>query len=144
MGSGASFMPDDWAASPPSVMDIVAGYFPETKPKGALRLRPCLVTRVLQNIETGEFACELAFGTKNLKVWSRTGLDVIVQNTSDLDEMGLAVATRFVLDAKLREILPWQHANFGCWTGRKSPRIGTLPLAYQKDYAFAMMKQLGA
>lgn len=133
----------EWLASPPSLMDIVTAYFPETKPKGELRLRPCLVTRVLQNTETGQFACELAFGTKNLKHILRANVDVIVQNTSDLNEMGLAVATRFDLDLDKRAILPWDAIYFGCWIGKESPRLSALLEHYQKDYAFKIMKRMG-
>lgn len=85
----------NWQLSPPSVMDIVAAYFPESNPKGALRLRPCLVLRVWQNVQEMQFACEVAYGTKNLKTWSRLHKDVIIQNFNDLDFCGLPVATRF-------------------------------------------------
>jgi len=123
-------------------MDIVSAYFPETKPKGALRLRPCLVIRVYHNPEDGLFMCELAFGTKNLKTWSRIGQDVIIQNNNDLNECGLAVATRFDMDPANRVPLPWNNLFFGCWTGNATPRIGSLPTDYQKDVAFILMKQI--
>lgn len=123
-------------------MDVVAAYFPETNPKGALRLRPCVVVKVLQNVEAGLFACELAFGTKNLKTWSRFDQDVIIQNSVDLDACGLAVATRFDMDPNNRATLPWTDEYFGCWSGRSSPKIGTLPTEYQKDVAFILMKQI--
>jgi hypothetical protein len=132
----------DWEQSPPSVMDIVAAYFPESNPKGALRLRPCLVLRVLQNVQEGLFACEVAFGTKNLKTWSRLDKDIIIQNSNDLDLCGLPVATRFDMDPSNRVALPRTPEFYGCWSGRRSPRIGSLPTDYQKDVAFILMKQI--
>lgn len=130
----------DWLASPPSVMDVVTCLYPETKPKGELKLRPCLVTGVHRNRTTGQFVCQIAYGTKTLKAWSREGQDVIIQNTTHLDEIGLPVATRFALDD--RASLIWGEPPFGCWTGFKSPRIGALTEAYQKEYAYCMMKRL--
>ena len=132
----------DWVTSPPSVMDIVAGFYPETKPKGELRLRPCLVTAVYKNTESGEFACEVAYGTKTLKTWSSMGKDLVIQNTSDLDELGLPVATRFVLAIDQRATLVWGPESFGCWKNHRSPRIGTLNADYQREYAYCMLKLL--
>lgn len=131
-----------WLTRPPSAFDIVTGYFPETSPgaKGP-KLRPLLVTRVLRHRTTGDIACEVAYGTSNLKIATRQLDDIIVQNISDLDAMGLPQATRFVLSLKARVVLPWSDAHFGCWTGCRTPRIGTLLTDYQKDYAFAMMRQ---
>jgi hypothetical protein len=125
-------------------MDIVAAYYPETKPQGALRLRPCLVTAVYIDEDTSEYLCDVAYGTKTLKQWARMGHDVIIQNTSDLDSMGLAVATRFNLDLAYRVRLVWGDRDFGCWTGRTTPRIGTLTEHYQRDYAFCMMRLMSA
>jgi hypothetical protein len=124
-------------------MDVVTAFFPESNPKGVLRLRPCLVTRVLQNSETGQFACEVAFGTKNLKLTQRQGVDLIIQNSSDITGMGLSVATRFDLDPEKRAILLWNDEYFGCWTGKSSPKLCSLPLEYQKEFAFLIMRRMG-
>ena len=124
-------------------MDVVTAYFPESNPKGAVKLRPCLVTKVLQNSETGEYACEVAFGTKNLKLIQRQGLDLIIQNSTDLSAMGLSVATRFDLDPETRAILLWNPAFFGCWTGKTTPKLCSLPLEYQKEFAFLTMRRMG-
>lgn len=70
-----------WIANPPSQFDIVACYFPETKPKAELKLRPCLVENVYQSKKTGLYAVDVAFGTKNLKTSARNGLDVIIHNS---------------------------------------------------------------
>ena len=137
MGTDKSSTPS-WLGTPPSTFDIVTGYFPEISPASAgPKLRPLLVTRVLTNRVTGDFACEVAYGTSSLKIATRQLDDVIVQNINDLDEMGLAQATRFVVDPKQRVILPWKTDHFGCWTGKRTPRIGTLLTTYQKDVAFA-------
>lgn len=144
MGSDKSSEPE-WLLNPPSMFDIVTGYFPETKPKGGvIKLRPMLVTRVLRHRSTGDWACEVAYGTSVLKTWLRMNDDIIIQNSSDLDSMGLAQATRFVLDPAMRATLPWSEAHFGCWSNHKCPKLGTLTVEYQKDYAFAMMRFLGS
>jgi hypothetical protein len=131
-----------WETTPPSMMDIVTALYPESKPKGELRLRPCLVTATYQDEETSLYLVEIAYGTKNLKAWARNGQDLIVQNSTDLDEMGLPVATRFVLDQRV--VLRWSGEVFGCWDGKKTPKIGALTEDYQKEYAYCMMKILGA
>lgn len=127
-----------WVAQQPSAFDIVAAYFPESQPKGELTLRPCLVLDVLRNKKTGAIACRVAYGTKNLKFLQRKHLDIIIQNAADLDAMGLAVATRFNLDANTLADLPWPPEFFGCWSGREHPRIGTLLETYARDYAYIM------
>ncbi|MDQ0423388.1 hypothetical protein J2045_004440 [Peteryoungia aggregata LMG 23059] len=128
----------DWASQPPSAFDIVTAYFPETNPKGELRLRPCLILDVLQDEETAEYGCRISFGTKNLKILQRQSIDIIVQNSLHLDEMGLPYATRFDLDAKNIVVLPWSSEFFGCWRGFPSPRIGFLLETYRRDYAYIM------
>lgn len=143
MGSDKSSTPS-WLASPPSTFDVVTGYFPETKPnEGGPKLRPLLVTKVLRNRKSGDFACEVAYGTSNLKVGQKLLDDVIIQNMGDLNAIGLLQATRFVLNPMQRVILPWTTQHFGCWSGYTSPRLGTLTTDYQKDFAFAMMRWAG-
>ena len=133
-----------WVLSPPSVFDIVAGYYPESKPRADTPAnRPCLVTKVFQDDETGRYACEIAYGTKTLNAVARGDKDLIIQNYSHLDEMGLPVATRFNLDLNKRVVLEWNESNFKPWSGYKTPRIGQLTLHYQKDYAWMMGKRGG-
>lgn len=133
-----------WANSPPNLFDIVTGYYPESKPKaGTPAHRPCLVTAVYQNSETGEYACEVTFGTKSLKVHKRQDKDIIIQNLSDLNAIGLPMATRFDLDYENRVVFEWKPPNFEPWTGYTTPRIGSLTLEYQKDYAWLMAKRGG-
>lgn len=129
----------DWINQQPSAFDIVAGYFPESKPKGDLRLRPCLVLNVLKGTSSGSIACKVAFGTKNLKIVQRKNRDLIIQNSTHLNEIGLPLATRFDLDERNLVILPWTEEFFGCWTGYKHPKIGALLEVYIKDYAYCMM-----
>jgi len=130
--------PPKWIAQRPSAFDIVAAYYPESEPKGALALRPCLVLDVLQGKTTGNIACRVAYGTKNLKFSLRKHLDIIVQNSTHIDEMGLAMATRFVLDPEDIIDLPWTTEFFECWEGLSHPKIGTLMETYMRDYAYCM------
>ena len=131
-----------WAVSPPNLFDIVVGFYPESQPKaGTPAHRPCLVTAVYADEAKAVFACEIAFGTKRLKTLSRGDIDLIIQNSTDLDEMGLAVATRFDLDSATRVVLEWNDTNFKPWTGYNTPKIGALTLPYQKDYVWLMAKR---
>ena len=133
-----------WTLSPPNLFDIVTGYYPESKPKaGTPAHRPCLVTAVYQDEQTGAYACEVAFGTKTLKTHQRGDLDLIIQNSSDIDAVGLPMATRFDLDKENRVVLEWSDTNFKPWRGYSSPRLGGLTLDYQKDYAWLMAKRGG-
>lgn len=133
-----------WVAQRPSAFDIVAGYFPETKPKGELRLRPCLILDVLQGKESEKIACRIAYGTKNLRLFQRRHLDLIIQNAADLEELRLPVATRFVLDPDQIEIMPWTERFFGCWSGYEHPKISALSEKYAKEYAYIMMQRRGS
>ena len=136
--SATTSHPPAWVSQTPAAYDIVTAYFPETKPRpGSKRLRPCLVTQVLRNQDTGELACVLAFGTKHLKIMARQHLDIIVQNSSDIPRFGLGMATRFDLDSRVS--LPWTSQFFGCWTGFATPIIGRLTEPYIRDYAFKML-----
>ena len=129
-----SRMPADWTSKPPSAHDIVATYFPEKKPKGAVRLRPCLVLDVYEAESDApggisEYAVRLAFGTKNIKA-HRSSVDLIVQNIADLEAIGLPYPTRFDLDDEQIAFLAWNEKNFGCWSGFPSPVIGFLDDKY--------------
>lgn len=142
MASGKSSEPK-WTTSPPSLFDIVTGFYPESNPKGSgPALRPCLVTRVLRSRQSGKIACEIAYGTKNLKTWVRGNDDIIIQNSLHLDEIGLPFATRFNLDDNMRIILYWEPPHFDCWSGYSSPKIGHLTEEYQKEYAWIMMRRM--
>jgi hypothetical protein len=138
MASHSQSQPN-WVAQQPSAFDIVTGYYPEREPKGALRLRPCLVLDVLRGKNTGAIACRVAYGTKNLQFVQRKNLDLIIQNASDLNLIGLPLATRFNLDANNLVDLPWSQDFFGCWKGYSHPKIGALTEKYIKDYAYSMM-----
>lgn len=137
--ASASVQPSNWCHQPPSAFDIVTAYFPETKPKGELRLRPCLVLDVFESEDGGEYACRVAYGTKHIKFVQRKGLDLIIQNAADLDIFGLPYATRFALDADCSADLPWTPEFFGVWDGYPTPVISFLPEDYQKEYAYIMM-----
>jgi hypothetical protein len=131
-----------WTASPPGLFDIVASYFPEhTDPESpGLKLRPSLVVKVLRGKTSGRLYCNVAYGTKHLKITKREHLDLIVQNSTHIQQIGLARATRFDLDNIAIE-LPWTPDFFGCWAGHRSPVIGTLTQEYIKVYAYLMMRR---
>ena len=128
-----------WLTSKPSQFDIVTCYFPEGLPKPSLTLRPSLVLSVLQNVETKQYACEVAFGTKNLKLMTRQHLDLIIQNAEHLRQLRLYRATRFDLDNIVT--LPWDDEYFSCWGGHSSPVLSSLTEHYVKDYAYLMMRR---
>lgn len=129
-----------WQTSKPSRFDIVTCYYPEGDlKKPGLTLRPGLVLRVLQNEQTMQYACDVAFGTKNLKLTSRQHLDLIIQNAEHLRQLGLYRATRFDLDNVVT--LPWNEEFFGCWTNRGSPVLSSLTEDYLKEYAYLMLKR---
>jgi hypothetical protein len=67
---------------------------------------------------------------------------LIIQNVTDLTQIGLARATRFDLDTTIT--LPWTNEFFSCWTGYRTPRIGALTEAYIKEYAFLIMRRYSA
>jgi hypothetical protein len=94
---------------------------------------------VLEDKNTGQFACKVAFGTKVLKLMQRQHLDLIIQNAADLRILGLYRATRFDLDSTA--VLLWSEEFFGCWAGHNTPVIGTLTESYIKDFAYLMMRK---
>ena len=104
-----------------------------------MKLRPALVINVLRDRKTGAPACEVAYGTTTLKLMQRETVDLIIQNASDLNYIGLPRATRFDLDEVA--ILPWTDEFFGCWPGYDSPYIGTLTEDYLKNLAYLLMKR---
>jgi hypothetical protein len=93
-------------------------------------------------VETKQYACEVAFGTKNLKLMARQHLDLIIQNAEHLRQLGLYRATRFDLDNIIT--LPWDDEYFGCWGGHSSPVLSSLTELYVKEYAYLMMRRSSA
>src|SRR4051812_40805272 len=91
-----------WCSRPPRVGDVVTCLYPND-PKG--RLRPALVleTKVGSN---GGRAVRIAYGTSNLNKEKRGDIDLIIESQSDIDECGLAVATRF--DLETTAVIPWE------------------------------------
>jgi hypothetical protein len=129
-----------WTTAPPSAYDIVTAWYPEDGQEDpGPKLRPCLVLAVLQGKTSGNFACRIAFGTKELKIIKRGELDLIIQNAAHVQQMGLARATRFDLDCIAT--LLWDPKFFDCWHGYQSPVIGSLTEHYIREYAWIMMKR---
>jgi len=129
-----------WEKFPPSAFDVVTGYFPEKKPrKGGPMCRPLLVLTVRENKDRGLFACRVAYGTSNVKASSRRYSDLVIQNLSCMNQMGLKNPTRFVLHPKSNLIwLPWTEKYFCTWSGMSGPRIGSTPINVQKDAAWIL------
>lgn len=143
MASDASCKPN-WVGSPPAAHDIVTAWFPEKEPSpdGSLKLRPCLVLNVLKGRTSGNYSCLVAYGTSKLKIHQRQSLDLIIQNSRDLDTIGLPVATRFDLDEIAQ--LPWDPEFFESWSGYQSPIIGSLTEIYIKELAYILMSRMRA
>ncbi|MBM1814540.1 hypothetical protein JQX09_18205 [Sulfitobacter pseudonitzschiae] len=132
----------EWVKVPPQAYSIVTGYFPETKPKdGSPDCRPLLVTQVLQS-RSGATAVRVCYGTTKLKFPQKANIDLIVQNSSDLDGCGLLRPTRFVIDPSQQTVLLWGDKYFEPWSGSKHPRRGMLPLDLQKEFAWLMAQHL--
>lgn len=97
----------------------------------------------MQGKKTGNYAAEVYFGTKNLRKSATMGIDLIIMNNSDLDDLNLPVATRFDLAEKSCVLLPWSSQNFGCWHGFSTPILGSLNEGYRKELAYCRMNRLG-
>jgi hypothetical protein len=130
-----------WTLAQPSAYDIAACWYPqdEAQDKPGPDLRPALITQVLQGKATGQFACRVAYGTTILKIIKRKDLDLIIDQPSDLDQIGLPRPTRFDLDRVT--LLPWEPPFFGCWSGYRSPKLGSLTEKLQREYAWLMMRR---
>lgn len=132
--------PAEWFKRPPSALDLVTCYFPESQPEpGGPKLRPALILSVLRDRKTGMIGLRIAYGTTNLKLMQRSDRDLIIQNAEDLGIMGLPRATRFDLDELV--VLPWCPPHFECWEGYPSPKIGQLTEPYARDLAWLMLKR---
>lgn len=113
----------------------------EPEPDGSPKLRPALILNVFMDEETGQYYCEVAYGTTNLKFPQRGHLDLIVQNAADLRDIGLHRATRFDMDKENVVILPWSREFFDCWDGMDTPYIGSLTEEYLKILAWVLFKR---
>lgn len=134
--------PPDWLSRPPQAYSIITGFFPETKPKdGSPDCRPLLVTQVLQG-SAGSIALRVCYGTTKVLFPQKANEDLIIQNSSDLDECGLLRATRFVIDPRQQVPLLWSEDNFCLWSGCSHPRRGRLPEHLQREYAWLMAQHL--
>lgn len=109
----------------PRALDIVWCRFPlnEAMSKPGPKSRPALVRSVFLNRAHTWARVEVTYGTSNTKNDTRL-LDLIIQNATDLAEMGLPQATRFDLDRTV--ILPWSAEFFEPRAGYETPIIGHL------------------
>jgi hypothetical protein len=140
--ASTSGSPAVWTTSPPSAYDIVTAYYPEDGAEPGPKLRPTLCIAVLQGQTTGAYACKIIYGTKELKIIKRGAVDLIIQHTLHVKQLGLTRPTRFDLDCVAT--LPWNEDFFGCWPGYQSPVLGALTEEYIREYAFLMIKRLSA
>ncbi|WP_164634681.1 hypothetical protein [Rhodopseudomonas sp. BR0G17] len=74
------------------------------------KLRPTIVRAVMRDTESSRSAVVVSYGTKRLKLGYRDGVDLVIQNSEQLDRLGLTMATRFDLDVLQR--LPWAEEFF--------------------------------
>lgn len=109
----------------PRVLDIVWCRFPthDALANPGPKPRPALVRSVYLDKPHTRAQVEVTYGSSQLKTDTRL-LDPILQNATDLAEMGLPQATRFDLDLTLR--LPWSTEFFEPRPGQQSPIIGHL------------------
>lgn len=133
MASSPSY---DWTTEVPNAYEIHTAYFPYHNADGeGVKLRPCLIMNVYKGKTSGIYKLKIAYGTRKLKLPERN-CDLLIQNSRDLDDIGLPCATRFDLD--LTAEVMWNEENFGCWEGRSSPYIGSLGEDYVKTYFYLM------
>lgn len=133
----------DWTAIPPSPGDIVAGFFPETKPKQSWSTnpRPLLVLRTYKAKNSGKSAALVAYGTTQIAKVRQPAL--IIGNMTSLDMLNLAKPTAFVLSpTRNLAVLPWSDQHFACWKGRQTPVIGRIT-AEMKEYVHNALVPLG-
>lgn len=107
----------------PRVLDIVWCRFPthDALDQPGPKMPPALVRSVFLNKQHTRARVEVTYGSSKLKVDDRPQ-DLILQNATDLAEMGLPQASRFDLDLSLQ--LPWAAEFFEARPGQRSPIIG--------------------
>lgn len=133
----------DWVKRWPEAFAIVTDFFPETKPKdGSPACRPLLIMQVLRSRTTGGIFLRVAYGTSKVRFPERAGVDLIVQNLSDLEACGLLTPTRFVVDPADQIVRPWSSEHFAPWGGSGAPRRGRLPEPLIREYAWLMAAHL--
>ncbi len=123
-----------WVGTPPSRLDIVSAYYPESTPPHEWKLRRCIVTDVLVDPDDGQVVCEVSYGTSQPSAYGSPFLHV--HNFSDLTAMGLSKDTRFAMGE--RALLPWSPPYFDCMYGRPTPIMGRLLASYHRDFAYCM------
>jgi len=82
---------------------------------------------------SGGYAVRVAYGTSNLNKEKRSQIDLIIESSTDINECGIAVPTRF--DLEHTAVIPWEPPDCECWHGEYSPKLGALPLERQIDCA---------
>lgn len=135
----------NWVHRPPQAYDIVTGFFPETSPEGGTpKCRPLLVTQTYR-VKGGSnrIVLRVAYGTSLKKApHEYDDRDLVIYNSSELNQCGLLTPTRFVCDPSQQTLLEWNQENFCTWSGETHPRRGALSNDMQREYAWVMTKYL--
>lgn len=123
-----------WEATPPSLYNVVTGFFPEEKPKDnwATNPRPLLVCGTAQDPDTGVYFCRIAYGTSQ-HLGKAYESDLVIANVSVLNNLELKHPTRFVIHSGTQmQIMPWIEQFFHPWSGFETPILSKLPEDMQK------------
>lgn len=129
-----------WEKHPPSIFDVVTGFFPEASPKDtwATNPRPLLVCGVAQDESTGMYFCRVAYGTTQ-HINKAHESDLVIGNMSMLNNLGLKRTTRFVTHAgREMAILPWTVEFFRPWTGYNTPKLASMPDDVKRAVGFEL------
>jgi hypothetical protein len=123
-----------WTLIPPKPLYIVTGYYPEANPKEETPpCRPLLVLAVQENTGSGaKFVCTITYGTKNIRTQYATPNDVIIQNVSEMNKLGLKTPTRFIISDEFIVEMEWREPFFEPWSGKSTPILSDLRILIPK------------
>ena len=131
---------DSWQGIQPCLYNVVTGFFPEASPKDSWETnpRPLLICGVAADEKTGLFFCRVAYGTSQ-RISQAKDTDLVVGNITELNNLGLKKATRFVINSgRHMVILPWTEEFFRPWTGYKTPILSCLPEPMQRFVGYTL------
>lgn len=95
----------------PRRYDIAWCRFPvDATGKPGNKLRPVLVRATKVDTESNRSALVVSYGTTKLKLGVRDKIDLVIQNSEQITNLGLTSATRFDLDHM--NIIPWSAEFF--------------------------------
>lgn len=119
-----------WSLIPPKELYIVTGFYPEKNPKeGGPAHRPLLVLDTHLNIGSGaKFVCLVTYGTKNINSSYGGRNDIIINNLSYMNKIGLKYPTRFMMSEVFHTYMPWISPYFEPWINYETPMLFDLNL----------------